>query len=187
MKLTAKQQAFIREYLVDFNATQAAIRAGYSKKTAQVISTENLSKPIIQEAIQKEIKKRNDRIEVTQEMVINELAKIAFSNMGKLAQWTASGVSFIPSEDLTADEIATVAEVSETTTMTGGSLKIKQYDKIKALDLLGKHLGMFTQKVEVTGKDGQPININTIDAGDVRSRLLSVAANSETAEDTEPV
>lgn len=77
MALTLKQERFVQEYLVDLNATQAAIRAGYSAKTASRIGPELLGKPCISEAIQKAIKKREKRTEVTQDYVIEKLKEIA--------------------------------------------------------------------------------------------------------------
>lgn len=77
-KLTPKQQAFVDEYLVSFNATQAAIKAGYSKNTACAIGVENLGKPQIKEAIQKAIAARQERTHITQDEVIGEIAKNAF-------------------------------------------------------------------------------------------------------------
>ena len=78
-KLTAKQQRFVDEYLIDLNATQAAIRAGYSEKTAFSIGTENLRKPLIQKAIQQRKQAREQRTEITQDRVIQELAAIGFA------------------------------------------------------------------------------------------------------------
>ena len=101
-KLTEKQKRFCEEYLIDFNATQAALRAGYSPKTAYSIGDENLRKPEIQSEIQTLIQKRSERTGISADTVITELAKIAFS-----------------------DTEITVRE------------------KIKALELLGKHLGLF--------------------------------------------
>ena len=75
-KLTAKQQRFVDEYLIDLNATQAAIRAGYSEKTAFSIGTENLRKPLIQKAIQQRKQAREQRTEITQDRVIQELSAI---------------------------------------------------------------------------------------------------------------
>ncbi|WP_213431657.1 terminase small subunit, partial [Paenibacillus dendritiformis] len=76
MALTAKQKAFVQEYLIDLNATQAAIRAGYSAKTARKIGAENLTKPDIQKAIQEAMERREKRTEITQDRVLQELAKI---------------------------------------------------------------------------------------------------------------
>lgn len=84
MSLTQKQKRFVQEYLVDLNATAAAIRAGYSEKTANRIASENLSKPDIQSAIQEAIEKRQKRTEITQDMVLRETAKLAFFDVRKM-------------------------------------------------------------------------------------------------------
>lgn len=112
-KLTAKQEIFCREYIIDLNATQAAIRAGYSKKTANRIASENLSKLDIQKKIQELQQERAERTEITQDKVLKELA----------------GIGFAP--------------------ITKG--KIRAADKTKALELLGRHLGMFTDKLQIEG------------------------------------
>lgn len=79
MSLNEKQKRFVLEYLIDLNATQAAIRAGYSKKTAYSIGQENLKKPEIQKAIQAKQNKLQNKLEITQERVLEELAQVAFS------------------------------------------------------------------------------------------------------------
>lgn len=157
MSLTSKQSQFVLEYLTDLNATKAAIRAGYSPETARQIASENLSKPDIQEAIQYAIEARSKRTGVTQDMVVNELKRIAFASMKNVARWGASGVAMKESEELSEDDIATVQEASETTNQHGGSLKIRQYDKVKALELLGRHLGMWQAKVEGVPTEDQPL------------------------------
>lgn len=156
-KLTPKQQRFVEEYLVDLNATQAAIRAGYSAKTAASIGEENLRKPEIQFAIQAAMKARQQRTEITQDQVVAELAKVAFGDPRTVMAWGPDGVKLKDSATLTDAEAAFVSEVSETTTEHGGSLKLKTNDKLKALELLGRHLGMFKEKVELTGRNGGPI------------------------------
>ena len=90
-KLTPKQRRFVNEYLIDLNATQAAIRAGYSKKTAQQIGAENLSKPVIQAEIQKRQTKLQNKLEITQERVLQELASIAFANGADFAKVVNTG------------------------------------------------------------------------------------------------
>lgn len=84
--LTRKQQLFVQEYLVDLNGAQAAIRAGYSKKTASVIAAENLSKPYLSQAIQKAFAERSRRTQVTQDRVIQEYARIAFSDISNYTE-----------------------------------------------------------------------------------------------------
>lgn len=145
-KLTPKQRLFVAEYLVDLNATQAAIRAGYSRKTAFSIGVENLKKPLVQNAIHAALKDREKRTQVTQDKVIAEIAKVAFGDMREVMSWGPDGVRLKPSSEIPDDAAAFVAEVSETTTETGGSLKLKTNDKLRALELLGRHFGMFKDK-----------------------------------------
>lgn len=157
MSLTPKQQRFVEEYLVDLNAAGAARRAGYGLKAAMRMGSENLAKPAIAAAIEVRQKVLREKAEITADMVIRELAKIAFGDQRRLMSWGPGGVKLRASADLSDEEAAAVAEVSETTTLNGGSLKIKAHDKVGALKLLGEHLGLFKQKVEVSGKDGAPI------------------------------
>ena len=149
--LTPKQSRFVSEYLVDLNATRAAIRAGYSARRAAEQGSENLAKPQIAEAIAVQQKAREARTGVTADRVIRELARIAFGNMRAVMRWGADGVSLRESSELTDDEAALVSEVAETVSAAGGGLKLKTHDKVKALELLGKHLGMFVDKVEHSG------------------------------------
>lgn len=177
-ELTAKQRAFVREYLLDLNATQAAIRAGYSEKTAYSVGHENLSKPEIASAIEAAMKLRAERTDITADRVIKELAKIGFADIRKAVKWQSAmiteednpeggdiaviktvvtnTVQMVASEELDDETAAAIAEVSQNAT---GGVKIKLHDKRAALVDIGKHLGMFREKVEVTGKDGGPIEV----------------------------
>lgn len=157
MALTNKQRRFVDEYLKDLNATQAAIRAGYSEKTAGQIGERLLKKVEIQQAISERMKEREQRTGITQDRVLSELAKIAFGDKRSLMEWGPSGVKLKDSNTLSDDQAAQVSEVSESVTNAGGTLKLKTHDKVKALELLGRHLGMFKDQVEVTGKDGGPV------------------------------
>ena len=158
--LTPKQRRFVEEYLIDLNATAAARRAGYSEKTADRIGPELLGKTCVSNAIEAAQKKRSARTEVTQDRVILELARIAFLDPRKVFKWGPDGVTLLPSDGLTEDEAAAVCEVSQTFSDTGGSIKGKVHDKIKALDLLCKHLGITVDKknIELAGS----VNIKTI-------------------------
>jgi phage terminase small subunit len=155
--LTPKQQRFIQEYLIDLNATQAAIRAGYSAKNADKIGSQQLGKTRVRFFIDKALNARLKRTEITADMVIAELARVGFSNMGNYAQWNEHGVTLHDSDKLTVDAARCVSEVSQTVTAEGGTVKFKLHDKVAALENLGRHLGMFTDKVEVTGKDGKEL------------------------------
>lgn len=155
--LTPKQARFVDEYLVDLNATQAAIRAGYSAKTAEWIGPQLLGKTHVAEAVAERMKARSERTEITQDRVLAELAKIAFADQRAVMEWGPNGVRLRDSTLLSDDEAAIVSEVSESVTASGGTLKLKTHDKVGALKLLGEHLGMFKQKVEVTGEGGSPL------------------------------
>lgn len=96
--------------------------------------------------------------EVTQERIVKELARIAFCNQRSLMTWGPRGVSLLDSDELSEDVAAAVSEAQETVTKDGGSIRLKTYDKIKALELLGKHVGMFTDKMQLTGADGGPLS-----------------------------
>lgn len=149
--LTPKQAAFVREYLIDLNATQAARRAGYSERAAEVQGCRLLSNAKVQTAIQQALKSREKRTEITQDRVLRELAKLAFSDMRSFARWNGDSITLNDSEVLSDDEAACVAELSQTTTEHGGSIRFKLHDKRAALELLGKHLGIFVDRIDLTG------------------------------------
>lgn len=141
--MTPKQRRFVDEYLVDLCAKAAAIRAGYSSRTAESIGLQLLRKTQVKAAVEARIAARAQRTEVKQDDVLRELARIAFADPRKVMAWGPGGVKLRESTALTDDEAALVAEVGETTSKDGGSLKLKTNDKLKALELLGRHLGMF--------------------------------------------
>lgn len=138
-KLTAKQQRFIDEYLVDLNATQAAIRAGYSEKAARVTAAKMLTNANIQTAIQKRQNELQNKLEVTQEKVIQELASIAFANGADFAKIKYGAVIAVPTDELPREKLPAIAGIKE----TQNGIEIKLHDKVKALELLGKYLGVF--------------------------------------------
>jgi len=148
-KMTERQKRFIAEYLIDLNATQAAIRAGYSVKTAGSIGDENLKKPEINSAIAKEMAKRSKRTGVNQDRVVLELAKIAFVNASDVIDADTATVK----DDATADDTAAIqsikVKVFPTKDGEGVEREIKLGDKLKALELLGKHLGMWNDKLDL--------------------------------------
>lgn len=145
--LTQKQQRFVDEYLVDLNATQAAIRAGYSEKTAKVIGSENLSKPAIRSAIQAGKQQLQAQTGITKERVLRELGLVGFGDIRKLYDERGE---LRPIHELSAEEAAQLAGV-EVQQHRGDDddqpvyvRKIKRWDKVKALELLGRHLGLWS-------------------------------------------
>ncbi len=119
--MTRRQKLFVKEYLKDLNATQAAIRAGYSERTAGSLGQRLLKNVEIQKAIQKAMKKRERNTEITAERVLKEIATIAFA----------------PIDD-----------------------KLSYRDKIKALELLGKHQALFVDRVEHSGEVNIVVDID---------------------------
>ena len=150
-KLTPRQQRFVEEYLVDLNGTQAAIRAGYSAKCADVQGSRLLANAKISEAVVKAKADRSKRTQITADRVLQEYARIAFSDMRTFAEWSKDGVTLKDSDELPDDTAACVAEVSETTSEKGGSIKFKLHDKKGALDSVARHLGMFKEEVVHSG------------------------------------
>ena len=151
MALTPKQKLFVDEYLIDLNATQAAIRAGYSPNNADKIGSELLGKTRVSDAISKAMAERSRRTGINQDRILMELAKIALVNPANVVDFDEATIldSALP-EDLAA--VASV-KVKRFPTKEGEGIEreIKFYDKTKALDLAGRHLGMFRDKLEVSG------------------------------------
>lgn len=149
--MTKKQKLFVEEYLIDLNATQAAIRAGYSPDTAKAIGSENLTKPDIRAHIDKAMAERSKRTGVNADRVAMELAKIAFINAMDVIDTKTATVK----ADALPEDTAAIQSVKVKTSSSANSemveREIKMADKIKALELLGKHLGMFKDCVELSG------------------------------------
>ena len=147
-KLTIKQQCFVNEYLIDLNATQAAIRAGYSAKTADQQGSRMLANVKVQQAISEAMAKRSRRTGVNQDRVVLELAKIAFVKMTDVVD--SDGAI---REDATDDDLACIESIkvkrSDTDTGSSEEREVKVASKLKALELLGKHLGMWNDKLDV--------------------------------------
>ncbi len=156
-KLTIKQERFCQEIGKDWNAAQAAIRAGYSKKAAKEIGYENLTKPHILERVREELNRLQKETEVTKEMAIRETARIALSRMDSYLSFGPGGVLLKPIEDMTEDEVRAIGEVSETITKEGGSLRFKLHSKTTALDQLHRIFGSYQDKVDVTHHGVIPI------------------------------
>lgn len=164
--LNGKQSRFVDEYLVDLNATQAAIRAGYSAKTAYSIGWELLRKPEIEQAIHAAMEERAKRTQITADRVLYELARIAYANMGEYIETQEDGSAYVDLSHLSADQAAAIQEIVTDTYMDGSGddavpvkkVKFKLHPRTRALELLGKHRGLFTDKHEVSGPDGGPID-----------------------------
>jgi len=159
--LTPKQKRFVAEYLIDLNATAAARRAGYSAKTADRIGPELLGKTCVSEAIQQAIQEREKRTEITQDMVLRETAKLAFFDIRKMFDKNGKPLDI---SELDADTAAALVglDVQDIADPDGDYVgyvkKYKMADKVKALELLGKHFGTWEPKddgpKDETAEDG---------------------------------
>lgn len=169
MALTKKQKLFVDEYLIDLNGTQAAIRAGYSPNSAKEIASENLAKPNIRACVDAALAERSRRTGVNADRVIRELARIAFVNPIDVIDTESATIKDSASEDDTAAILSVKVKTIPTPDGDGIEREVKMTDKIKALELLGKHLGMFRDNINLSGDLGVKI-IDDIggedDAGD---------------------
>lgn len=161
-KLTDKQKRFVDEYLIDLNATQAAIRAGYSVKTANEQGSQNLAKLSIKQAIAEQMAERSKRTGINQERIILELAKIALLKADNVINMEDASVKANASpEDLACIQSVKVKTMN-TDKGTSTEREVRLGDKIKALELLGKHLGMFKDKVELSGMQKEMSKLDEI-------------------------
>lgn len=165
--VTPKQATFVREYLIDLNGTQAAIRAGYSAKTANEQAARLLANASVAAAVQGGMDARAKRTEITQDQVLRELAKIGFANMADYMKAGQDGDPFLDFSELTRDQAAALSEVTVEDFRDGRGedardvrrVKFKLADKKGALVDIGRHLGMFKDKIELAGPEGGPITV----------------------------
>jgi phage terminase small subunit len=146
---TDKQKRFVTEYLIDLNATAAAKRAGYSEKSADKIGPELLGKTSIQEALSKALAKRSERTEITQDWVLSRLQTVA-------------------------ERCLQAAAVIDKEGNPTGEYKFDSSGANKSLELLGKHLKLFTEKVELTGKDGGPMQIENLTNEELDAKIAEL-------------
>ena len=160
-KLTEKQRRFAAEYLIDLNGTQAAIRAGYSARTANEQASRMLANVSIQQAISEAMAERSKRTGVNQDRIVQELAKIAFLKITDVVDREGR-----IKENASEDDLACIESIkykhSDTETGSSTEREVKAASKLKAMELLGKHLGMWTDRLDVNVV--QPIVISGADA-----------------------
>jgi phage terminase small subunit len=148
--LTEKERLFVEEYVKDFNASRAARVAKYGSTptSTRKAASHLLTKGHIRAAVGAHFAKRKRRFKNEEERILNELRSIAYSNMKDLAQWDSGGVTFKNSDDVARRVTAAVSEVSDSVNESGTSVRLKKHDKIKALELLGRHFGMFWKEAD---------------------------------------
>lgn len=150
--MTDKQRRFCEEYLIDLNATQAAIRAGYSPKTANEQGARLLANVSVRARIDAAMAEQSKRTGVTADRVVRELARIAFVNPTDVVNTDKATVLPNASKDNTAAIASVKVKTSNSDTGKSVEREIRFHDKNKALELLGRHLGMFNDKLNVTAE-----------------------------------
>lgn len=187
-ELTPNQARFVDEYLVDLNATRAAIRAGYSEKSAAQQGWDLLRNPKVQALISKKRAELARKTEITAERVLLEIKRIAFANMRDVATWNEYGVQFKNDEDLSDEVSPAVSELSSDVIRTKSGepivkMKVKLHDKMKALDMLGRYLDLFKDGNQNGGLSGPPKDLTEADleamSERARNRLLKQNEPSE--------
>lgn len=160
-KLTPKQQLFVQEYLIDLNATQAAIRAGYSVQTANEQGSRMLANVSIQNAIAKSMAERSKRTQIKADMVVKELAQIAFADIKDFLSFRTAQTVIGRDEDgepiIDYSQIIDLKDsddvdgrmIQEVSINSKGVFTFKLHDKMAALDKLGKHLGLYNESLKV--------------------------------------
>jgi len=165
--LNRRQKLFVQEYLIDLNATKAMIRAGYKEKWAAANVDKILKNTEIQAAITTAMADRSKRTEITQDMVVKELALIGFADMADFVKIDESGmVQALPLDTLAEGKSRIIKKVrekrvikstAEGDTVLDATFEFELCDKVKSLENLGRHLGIFIEKREIDLK--QPLNI----------------------------
>lgn len=169
-RVSPKRARFVQEYLKDLNATQACIRAGYSPNGARVTGYWLLQQPVVAEAVQKAQARRAETAGITAQRVLDELARIAFSDLRQLFHPETGELLAISALDKDAAAAVSGVEVTrEKTTQLGDQakgvrvdealVKVKLWDKPKALELLARHMGMLRDRLEHSGPDGAPLKV----------------------------
>lgn len=158
-KPSRQQLRFIQQYIVDLNGTQAAIRAGYAKNSAKVQASRLLTNDNLVALIQKAMDKRSQRTEITQDNVLREIALTAFGDVRSLFDEKGNLKRITELDEAAAKAVGSFEVVVKN--LGGGEveniIKVKSNDKLKGLELLGRHLKMFTDRNEISTPPGKPI------------------------------
>ncbi|SEH89382.1 terminase small subunit [Paraburkholderia hospita] len=161
--LTAKQQMFVQEYIIDFNGSRSVIAAGYSDKAANVMAAKLLAQPKIQAALANAMRQRAARLQITQDRVLLEVARLAMFDIRKMLHPDGSMKAIDELDDDTAasliglDVFEEFAGAGEERVQIGWTKKFKLADKKGALELLMRHMGMLNDKLKLQGDAANPL------------------------------
>ena len=180
--LTNRQKMFIHEYLKDFNGIRAATAAGYSKKTAKTIADENLTKPIINEEIQRIMNIRAKKLGISTDRILQEVAKVAFAKITDFVRWNGKVLEIIPSDEIDPDFAAAISSISIRNNAHGPQIQIKLHNKNEAIQMLMKHLGLLIERHELTGANGGPIEFSEV-KDELFTKLIEMPSEQRESEE----
>jgi phage terminase small subunit len=183
--MNPRQQRFVEEYLIDLNGYRAAVRAGYAEKWARNIASRLLRRPEIAEAVAKAKEERRERLRITADRVLAELARIAFADMGRMVVRGEKGLSLKDTSELSPDDLAAVAAIEVS---ADGKGRVRLHSKLRALDAIARHLGLFEKAAaEKHGTIPEEPLFNGLPAREVLRRKLAQLAGEEVPEDAPPL
>jgi phage terminase small subunit len=160
--MNPRQRLFVREYLIDLDPVAAYARAGYAATGQSAVSAANrlMQHPGVAVAIRQAMAERETRTKVTADRVVDELAKLAFSDLGEVAQWDGTGMRLLPGDQISARARAAIKSVQierkqigeddKSSPVISVKTRIVMHDKKGALDSLARHLGMFIDQTRIT-------------------------------------
>ena len=154
MKLKDKRwEEFCQQYVVDFNGARSARDAGFGKAAARVQASQMLARVVIQKRVAELMKDRSERTQITQDMVIQELAAVGFSDFKHYGQIKKNGdLELYPFKKIKDEKTRAIENIKQTASPHGKSISMKLHGKVEPLKLLGKHLGMFVEEHKFSGE-----------------------------------
>lgn len=195
-KLSPKRQRFVNEYLKDLNATKAAIRAGYSERSAHVLGPRISLEPAVKAAIDAAIARRNKRLEISQDRIVRELAKVGLADIKDYLSYrtaltqvdvTDDGepiIDYAPVIELVPSENVDGTVIQEVSLSQKGVFTFKLADKLKALELLARHLGMLNDRVQLGGNVSLNNPLEGLTTDELRQLIAEDEADDADGEET---
>lgn len=163
-RLSPRHQRFVEEYLIDLNAAEAAVRAGYAGRDAKHYGSWLLRRPRIAATLEQALAAREEKTRLTGERVLQEYGRMAFADIRNFADWGPGGITLREKSELSDADAAAIADIQPSGSNGKGG-RIKLYDKKAALDALARHLGLFDPKARL-GKPDRSVE------GDEARRVL---------------
>lgn len=187
-ELTPRQARFIEEYLIDLNGTQAAIRAGYSPRTANEQAVRLLANVSVKDAVDLAKAERSARIGLHQDRVLEEVSALGFARLSDFAEWGPDGFTLKSSSEIDTRAVLEVRYKETVLSNDKGEVVLKReqgiklHDKVGTLKLLGQHIGLFAERHEHSGPGGEPFQVE-VKARDYREGLAPFLPPSDEISD----